>query len=562
MRKLGIAGIFIAVLIVVSGCNENKKELTAVNTEVESTLTKPFSWKAANIYFLLTDRFNNGDPSNDVNFDRTKETAVLRGFKGGDLKGITQKIKEGYFTELGINAIWMTPVVEQIHDGTDEGTGYTYGYHGYWTKDWTALDPNFGTREDLTELVETAHDNGIRILLDAVINHTGPVTGQDKVWPEEWVRTSPKCEFKDYESTVTCTLVENLPDIKTESNEAVELPPQLVEKWKAEGRYSEEMAELDSFFEKTGHPRAPRFYIMKWLADYIHDFGIDGYRVDTVKHTEEYVWEEFEDVCEDAFNGWKAANPDKVLDDAPFYLVGEIYFYNVNTGRMYDFGDKKVDYFNDSFDALINFDLRSSADRSYEQVYSSYNNVLQGDLKGFSTLSYLSSHDDGQPFDKDRSKPYETATRLLLVPGASQVYYGDELARTLIVEGTNGDATLRSFMNWEDIDIKPETGQILAHWQKLGRFRNDHISVGAGIHKMISENPYVFKRTYDEGNISDRVVVGLDLSEGEKSVSVSGVFADGTKVRDAYSGMTAEVKNGNVSLNSDFKLVLLEEIKE
>lgn len=229
---------------------------------------------------------------------------------------------------------------------------------------------------------------------------------------------------------------------------------------------------------------------------------------------------------------------------------------------MYDFGDKKVDYFNDSFDALINFDLRSSVDRSYEQVFSSYNNVLQGDLKGFSTLSYLSSHDDGQPFDKERSKPYETATRLLLVPGASQVYYGDELARTLIVEGTNGDATLRSFMNWEDIDIKPETGQILAHWQKLGRFRNDHISVGAGIHKMISENPYVFKRTYDEGNISDRVVVGLDLSEGEKSVSVSGVFADGTKVRDAYSGMMAEVKNGNVSLNSDFKLVLLEEIKE
>ncbi len=562
MRNLRITGIFISFLILVLSCADNKNKAVATNTNAESTIAKPFSWKAATIYFLLTDRFMNGDLSNDVNFDRSKETAVLRGFKGGDLKGITQKIKEGYFTDLGINAIWMTPVVEQIHNGTDEGTGFTYGYHGYWTKDWTTLDPNFGTRADLAELVETAHANGIRILLDAVINHTGPVTEQDTVWPEEWVRTSPKCEFKDYESTVTCTLVENLPDIRTESNEAVELPLQLVAKWKAEGRYDEELAELDAFFEKTGHPRAPRFYIMKWLADYIHDFGIDGYRVDTVKHTEEYVWEEFEDVCEDAFNSWKKANPDKVLDDASFYMVGEIYFYTMLNGRTYDFGDRKVDYFKDSFDALINFDLRASASRTYEQVFSSYNDVLNGDLKGYSTLSYVSSHDDGEPFDKDRTKPYEAANRLLLVPGASQVYYGDESSRTLIVDGTSGDATLRSFMNWEDIDNNEETAQILAHWQKLGRFRNDHISVGAGIHEMISESPYVFKRTYSEGEISDRVVVGLDLPEGPKSVSVSDVFENGTKIRDAYSGAVAEVTGGSVTITSEYTLVLLETTNE
>jgi len=61
----------------------------------------PFTWEGANIYFMLTDRFNNGDKSNDVNYGREKETAVLRGFKGGDLKGVTQKIKEGYFKDLG-----------------------------------------------------------------------------------------------------------------------------------------------------------------------------------------------------------------------------------------------------------------------------------------------------------------------------------------------------------------------------------------------------------------------------------------------------------------------------
>src|SRR5690606_20704796 len=106
-------------------------------------------WRNATIYFLLTDRFHNGDPDNDVNFQRTQEAATLRGFEGGDMAGITQKIEEGYFDRLGVNVLWFTPVVEQVHGATDEGTGLTYDYHGYWTKDWTSLDPNFGTLEDL-----------------------------------------------------------------------------------------------------------------------------------------------------------------------------------------------------------------------------------------------------------------------------------------------------------------------------------------------------------------------------------------------------------------------------
>ena len=445
------------VIILLSSCTQ-KEQKTDIDKVAVAT---PFTWEAATVYFLLTDRFHNGDTTNDLNFDRSKETAVLRGFEGGDLKGITQKIKEGYFNDLGVDAIWMTPIVEQIHAGTDEGTGYTYGYHGYWTKDWTSLDPNFGTPEDLKTLITTAHDNGIRILLDAVINHTGPVTDQDTVWPEDWVRTTPKCSFDSYENTIVCTLVANLPDIKTESNTAVNLPPQLVEKWKSEGRYDQEVAELDAFFEKTGYPRAPRFYIMKWLADYITEFGIDGYRVDTVKHTEEFVWEEFEDVCEAAYGEWKENNKDRVLDDSPFYLVGEVYNYSVNSDRYYDFGDKKVDYFNDSFNALINFDLRWDGDRPLEAVYSTYSNILNNELDGYSTLSYISSHDDGSPFDKERKRTYESAIRLLLAPGAAQIYYGDESARSLLIDGTNGDATLRSNMNWEAIASDEETQKLL-----------------------------------------------------------------------------------------------------
>ena len=358
MRKFVL---ILVVIITMLSCDkkENKSELV-MNVE------KPFVWEGANLYFLLTDRFNNADTSNDINFDRTAETAKLREFQGGDIKGITQKINDGYFTNLGVNAIWLTPVVEQIHMETDEGTGVTYGYHGYWTKDWTALDPNFGTMEDLSELVETAHKNEIRIVLDAVINHTGPVTTEDEVWPEKWVRTGPPCKYDSYETAVTCTLVENLPDIKTESNEEVQLPPQLIKKWKSEGRYEEEIAELDAFFERTGYPRAPRFYIIKWLTDYIREFGIDGYRSDTVRHIEESVWDEFKKECELAFSTWKKNNQERVLDDNNFYMVGEVYGYEIITsGRSFDFGDKKVDYYAHGFNGMINFEFKKNATSDY-----------------------------------------------------------------------------------------------------------------------------------------------------------------------------------------------------
>ncbi len=536
-------------------CEEKKK------ADIVSNKENVFVWEGANVYFLLTDRFNNGDTSNDVNFDRIKETGKLRGFEGGDIKGITQKIEEGYFTNLGINAIWMTPIVEQIHGGTDEGTGFSYPFHGYWASDWTAIDPNFGTKNDLHELIEAAHKKGIRILLDAVINHTGPVTEKDPVWPESWVRTSPQCAYDNYENTTSCTLVKNLPDIKTDSDENVELPPQLVAKWKAEGRYEQEVKELDAFFSRTGYPRAPRFYIIKWLTDYITEFGFDGYRVDTVKHTEAYVWQEFKKECDIAFAEFKKNNPKKVLDDNSFYLVGEVYNYGINTGQFFDFGDKKVNYFDNAFQSLINFQFKwNAAQQDYETLFSTYSNYLSADLKNFGTLNYVSSHDDGAPFDPERIKAVEAGTKLLLAPGTAQVYYGDESARPLIIEGTQGDATLRSFMNWDAIQNNVKTKAILNHWQKLGQFRANHPAVGAGVHSMISKSPYVFSRHFSKGNYSDVVVVALDVSKGEKELDVSKVFKNGDKLRDAYANKSVKVKNGKVIINSEFEIVLLEKI--
>ena len=553
MKKLLLVGVCLTLFNCKNNGQPTEMKEEPVTTEVSSENT--FNWDAATIYFLLTDRFNNADKTNDVNFDRTKPTGKLRGFMGGDIKGITQKIEEGYFNDLGANAIWFTPVVEQIHDSVDEGTGNTYAFHGYWAKDWTSLDPNFGTDEDLHTLVETAHKNGIRVLMDAVINHTGPVTDKDPAWEDSWVRTGPQCEYSNYENTITCTLVANLPDVKTESNENVGLPAELEKKWKAEGRYEQEMAELDAYFEKTGHPRAPRFYIMKWLTDFITDHGIDGFRVDTVKHTEEFVWDEFKKDCEVAFAAWKKSNPDRVLDDSPFYTVGEVYNYGISGGRNFDFGDRKVDYFDNGFNSLINFDFKHHAKGDYESLFSNYSDQLQT-TKGLSVLNYLSSHDDGAPFDKKRERPYETGTKLLLSPGSAQIYYGDETARSLAIEGTVGDATLRSFMNWDAIENDTDTQKVLTHWQKLGQFRAKHPSVGGGTHEQLSPSPYVFKRSLGD----DNVVIALDLPEGEKAVDVSAVFADGTQVKDHYSGTAATVSGGKVTIDSSFGILLLEQV--
>ena len=554
MRKVWIFSLLFALagLGIFASCRQ-------VKDNEDKGSAPAFNWKGANVYFLLTDRFFNGDPGNDVNFDRTKETGLLRDFEGGDIKGVIQKIEEGYFDKLGINALWLTPWFEQIHGGTDEGTGLTYGFHGYWISDWTSMDPNVGTEADLIKFVETAHKHGIRVVMDVIINHTGPVTEMDPVWPDEWVRTSPQCTYQDYESTVTCTLVKNLPDIRTESDQAVDLPPQLLQKWEQEGRLEQELSELDAFFERTGYPRAPKYYLIKWLTDYVRKYGIDGYRLDTAKHIEEGIWSELGKEAEAAFKEWKKAHPDKVLDEQSFFMVGEVYGYGISGGRDFSFGDRVVDFFDHGIHSMINFEFKSSANMSYEELFSFYSEKLHNELQGVGILNYISSHDDGGPFDKNREKVLEAGTKLLLCPGASQVYYGDESSRKLNIPGTHGDATLRSNMNWEEIASNEvrngvAVGEVLEHYRKLGRFRRDHPAVGAGVHQMISENPYFFSRKDPKG---DHVVAGLDLKPGKHSIDVSPVFEEGSTLLDYYSGAEHKVKNGKVDLESDFDIVLL-----
>jgi alpha-amylase len=535
-----------------------RADAPAPDIEAVRTTDPAVFWNSATIYFLLTDRFQNGDPSNDLALDRAQDGAVLRSYMGGDLAGVLSKLEEGYFDSLGVDAIWMTPFLENNHGSVDEGTGKTWAFHGYWTRDWTAVEPALGTEEELRALVEAAHARGIRVVMDAIINHTGPVTPLDPQWPADWVRTGPKCDYDTYPTTVPCTLVDNLPDVLTESDDPVELPAHLLEKWEREGRLDQELAELDAFFTRTGHPRAPRFYIIKWLTDWVREFGFDSYRVDTARNFDESVAAELKQEAEQAFADWRRANPDRALEDLPFYMFGEVYLYDIANGRDYDFGDRTVDYFDYGYDGLINFGLRNRDERSLDQIFTEYSSSLRdGDMQGLTVINYVDSHDDFSPWDPDRDDPFGAGVRLLLAPGASQIYYGDELGRTLRVEGAQGDATYRSFMNWEDLERGGATPGTLEHWRKLARFRDDHPAVGAGEHVRHQAEPYMFSRTLETAEISDRVLVAMSQGEGAKTIPVFGVFPDGSELIDAYSGVTATVTNGEVTLVTDFDLVLL-----
>lgn len=550
----------VAALVLVSACSAKAPiPDPSPDFEVAAAPDPVAYWNNATIYFLLTDRFYNGDPDNDLALGRARDGGLLRYFQGGDLAGVLQKLEEGYFEALGVDAIWMTPFQEQIHGSTDEGTGKTYGYHGYWTRDWTAVDPALGTGDDLRAVVEAAHARGIRVLMDAIVNHTGPVTADDSVWPDDWVRTAPKCTYDDYATTVDCTLVANLPDILTGSDEAVELPRPLLEKWQAEGRLVQEIEEIEAFFERTGYPRAPRYFLIKWLADWVREYGFDGYRVDTAKHFEERVSAELRVEAEKAFEDWRAAHPDEALDALPFYMMGEVYNYNMQNGREFDFGGgDTVDFFDYGYDGLINFDFKNRTDETLDELFTRYAAALrEGDLQGVSIINYLSSHDDSSPWDPRREDPLAAGTRLLLAPGGAQIYYGDELARPLIVEGAVGDANLRSFMNWDSLERGSYTQEILGHWRKLGRFRQAHPAVGAGEHQRLRIEPYIFSRTVETEGFSDRVIVALDLEPGSKTISVYGLFPEGTELLDAYSGEVGVVTGGEITLDTAYELLLL-----
>jgi len=513
------------------------------------------------VYFVITDRFANGNPTNDHSYDRQREANPqddVGTFHGGDLKGLTDKLREGWFKELGVNAIWITAPYEQIHGWVIGGNKAFkhYAYHGYYALDYTLLDKNMGTPDELRETVDTAHAQGIRVLFDVVMNHPGYLdiqtardVGLKVLWPgaeratlrdyhdyidynnfafadwwgRPWVRAGLPGYLDGGRDDLTMQLA-FLPDFRTESTEKVQLP---------------------SFLRRKPDTRARdlpdttvRGYLVSWLSDWVREYGVDGFRADTVKHVEPAAWAELKTSAMRALAEWKARNPSKKIDDEPFWMVGEYWGQGPERSRLHDSG----------FDALLNFDFQKqgSAFARPEALFTSYSRLLAGQ-PGYNTLSYISSHDT-ELFDRQRLD--QAGAALLLAPGGVQIFYGDESARAAgPAPASDLQQATRSDMNWNSID-----GTLLAHWRKLGSFRARHVALARGVHQMLADTPYVFSRV--DAASGDRVVIAWNVT-GPQQLPVAGVFADGERLHDAYSGQTSVVRNGRVTIDAQ-RWVLLE----
>ena len=495
-----------------------------------------FNWHNATVYFVLTDRFENGNPANDHSYGRRSDGMQEIGtFHGGDLAGLTQKLD--YLQQLGVNALWISSPLEQIHGwvgGGTKGDFPHYAYHGYYHQDWTKLDANMGSEQDLRNLVEQAHQRGIRILFDVVVNHVGYATladmqqfqfgslylkgselektlgknwgnwqpgpgqnwhsfndyinfsdkeGWKNWWGKNWIRT----DIGDYDSPgfddLTMSLA-FLPDIKTEAPGASGLPLFY--------RHKPDTAAREIPGATT------RDYLTIWLSQWVHDYGIDGFRVDTAKHVDKPTLALLKQRAAKALAEWKAANPKQALDDAPFWMTGEAWGHGV----------MQSDYYQNGFDAMINFDFQDQAAQAlgcFSNIDTTYQQMADK-LQNFNVLSYISSHDTRLFFTNDAkgSLPLQqrAAGLLLLAPGAVQIYYGDESGRPFGPTGSDPLQGTRSDMNWDE--LKGAKAPLLAHWQVLGQFRARHPAIGAGTQQS-QQTPsyYAFSRQH----AGDKVMV-------------------------------------------------------
>ena len=350
-----------------------------------------------------------------------------------------------------------------------------------------------------------------------------------------------------------------LPDFRTESTAEVELPTFLANKWKQEGNYDTKIAEMNKWFKDNNKTKRVRNYLCYWLSSYVEKYGIDGFRCDTAKHVELDSWAELKDDCTKALENWRKNNPDKAGADweEPFWMTGEVY------GKA--LSGPSDDYFTKGkFDSTINFEFsggRGITDASgVNTTYEKYARNINSSST-YNVLTYISSHDtklcgrDKNTDSYDKDKLIYQGSALQLLPGAVQIYYGDETGRkyvdasgTLNTTITSGNHDVRSFMNWDSID-----NDILSHWQKVGTFRNNHVSIGAGSHtSLASTSGAAFERTYDKDGVSDKVMacIGATANTNVTITVDTTKFANGSILKNTYDGKTSAVTNGKVTFNS------------
>lgn len=574
VKDLGITtgGTPITVSAIVTNGEGTATKSATLTTADISTVPDTFTWKNALIYFVIQDRFYDGDSSNNNSYGRMSKDDLgssIGTFHGGDIKGLTEKLD--YINGLGVNAIWITAPYEQAHGwcgGGSNGDFAHYAYHGYYPLDYTMMDKNMGTVEEFRTFVTECHKHGIRVVMDVVMNHTGYLTLQDcqdygldiftssysggkstdmgfkigsdgdtyhkhhdkidydghndgwaKWWGSSWVRAGVPGYTAGGGDELTKNL-DNLPDVKTESTTAQTVAPILQTKWgKESSGYDNWIIPAAKSLRSTSSTNAPVVWIEKWLAAWVEEFGIDGFRCDTAKHVDMYRWNELKNLCKTALANWRnSSRADEYAKDwdEDFWMTGEAFGWQKGGNSS---------WFSNGFDSMIDFTIAgSSGMKSYSPSLPSWD-VRLGDSQA---LLYISSHDTGLGRASNQT---ELGTSFVLMPGLVQIYYGDETARPFGDTGSDANQGTRSDFNWD-----AATGATAKHWGKVGTFRKFNPAVGAGTGSAT-------KRTYSGAAGESKVAIGISGT----SVDVSGLFSDGTTVYNWYDGSSATVSGGKVT---------------
>lgn len=542
-----------------------------------------FSWDKATVYFVITDRFYNGDSTNDVNYGRIVDYGCERKnaatFHGGDFKGLLEKAKEGYFESLGIDVLWMTDVYEQIH-GWMSGSGPIndfphYGYHGYYPLDYTQTDKNYGTIEDFRELVDTLHSRGIRVMLGANLNDPGYPTLLDAVqygftdtglteqqaaehirewsyddffagrlkwkgwYDREWIRMPD--ENWNQNNPLEATLY-GMPDFKDESDKIVNIPDFLKNKWKKEGKSNDRWVNPSAVSLRNDRKWSPVTYIINWIASWVEEFGIDGFRCDIVENVHLHRWKELNEVCNEALEKWRKRHPESRASEwkDPFYMTGD--YENA-------FIDYKPNYAEAGFSSLVNFFFPKHGDHdAIIYTWQAYSDSI-ATHKDWHPFSYLNN---SYHRDADSLNMKNCAASLLLSPGTVQIFYGDESGRKLNDARYNIDSNqaFRSDMNWDNMDV-----ELLTHFQKLGKIRKENPVIAGGHQTTLDSHTCIRELN------GDKIMIRL-LPENGKSIIVKGIFPEGKQLSELYSGQTTIVKNGEVLFPQELSNVAIIKIIE
>lgn len=489
---------------------------TTVDVEITDRVKenkKDFDWDEAVVYFMMTDRFFDGNKSNNTasGADTYGENPGL--YHGGDFAGVTAKLK--YLQDLGVNTIWITPIVENIKGVavTDEGSEdvpYNAAYHGYWASDFTKLNPTLGTTEEFKTMISEAHKRGMRIMVDIVVNHAG--YGTESTFADMLRDKSvSEGDIKSWQS--------GLPDFATENADV-------------------------------------RAKLVEWQTAWMKDYGVDYFRVDTVKHVDSTTW--------------AALKNSTTKVNSSFKMIGE-YFgagyasngSSLGTGQM----DADLDFdFNDQATSFVSGNISS-----VEKFLSARNSALNNT---YMTGQFLSSHDEdgfkaalmkGKGYTKDEatSAALVAATLQLTAKGIPVIYYGEEV-------GLSGLNNYPYQTNRYDMDFNLATDDNVTyqHYKNLLRIRNAYTDVFArGSRTVVAgsdEECYdVVSRSYG----GTTLYVGMNIKDTVKEVKVPVSLAAGTEVKDLYSGATYTVgsdKTVTVTIPAakDGGTVILTEVKK